>query len=77
VTTTPAGVLKPAIVAVTVLDTVSITDIVSPLALVTYTLNPSGATAIPCGYVPTLTVALTVLLVVSITDTVPESLFVT
>ena len=76
-TTTPAGVLKPAIVAVTVLVAVSITDIVFPVALVTYTVKPSGATAIPCGALPTVIVALTVLLAVAITDTVPESLFVT
>jgi len=69
---TPPGPELTAMVAVTVFVEVLITETVLELKFVTYTLLPSGLTAMPGGSEPTAIVDITVLFVVLITDTVPE-----
>ncbi len=72
-TATPRGPLPTAIVPVTVLVAVLITETVSGPALVTYTRVPSGVTATPDGALPTVTVAVRRLVAVLSTETLPEA----
>jgi len=72
----PLGSEPTAIVDVTVLVVVLITDTVPEISLVTYTRLPSELTAVLLGLLPTVIVATTALVVVLITDTVLELAFV-